>query len=539
MFTCDRASVMPFLCLRSSLYRGRFFWIVAVFLILGGVIGPKQASAELKLLFSGSLESNLFVGLKPETTPSILPGSTTSSNLGRYFDYRNANSLFLNLSAKVSKNLSGVARVQFRNINFSRATVSNDLQDYGQVLPLSVRLYEMYIDFLELAEWFDLRVGQQRIAWGKALAFNPTDNLNPFNLENPLDFQERLPTPAIKASFYMGEHVTLTLVAQPYYVPAVLPISLFRDVATIDFDFNSLVPKGFKLEKVNSSEKVQQVDFNIENMQAAGKLSFVFDKVSFALSYFWGRLYVPIPSSSNLTATKLGKTDPVTGDINVTTDVDVQLVFPRVHVIGFDFSTSLGPVGVWAEVGLFLPHQSFALEITQSIAPNLVANDPEQSKRLNPLSKEPFCPAPKAGEKKACPDSFPSTPYPKVTVGLEYTFPGGFYFNLQYLFGFFNEQALDKLHHFAFLVIRQPFWRDRLMLQITLGGEMDATPTSGDKGDGSSVGLAFLVNAELQFRPFDSGLITLGGVVGRGNKGTTLALFQDLDQVFLRFRLSF
>lgn len=72
------------------------------------------------------------------------------------------------------------------------------------------------------------------------------------------------------------------------------------------------------------------------------------------------------------------------------------------------------------------------------------------------------------------------------------------------------------------------------MLQITLGGELDTTPTSGDKGDGSNVGLAFLVNAELQFRPFDSGIITLGGVVGRGNKGTTLALFQDQPDL-LRF----
>ena len=511
------------LVLRHSTRHHRLFHVLLFSAILSSL--ATTARAESKLRFSGNLQSNLFVGLKPETSPSLL-GAPPTNNLGRLFDYRNSNSLFLTMDAKVSSNLVGQARVQIRNLNFSRVTVSNDLQDYNQIFPVSVRLHEMYIDFLNITEWFDLRVGQQRIAWGKSLAFNPTDNLNPFNLENPLEFQERLPTPAIKGSFYFGEHVTLTLVAQPFFVPAVLPISLFRDVATVDFNFSSLVPEGIRLGQIFTNERVQQIDFNLSNMQAAAKISLEFSKISMSFSYFWGRLFVPIPAAADLVNA---------GDISkspISPTVNVDLVYPRVHVIGFDVSTSLGPVGVWAEVGVFVPAESYELSITQSAFPNL---DPKN----NPITGRPFCPPPGADGRKVCPDSFPGTPFPKVTVGMEYTFPGGFYVNMQYLFGFFNEQALEKLHHFIFLVMRQPLFRERLLIQVTLGGELDATRTSGEAGDGSAVGLAFLVNAEIQFKPFDSGMIALGGVIGRGNKGTTLALFQDLDQIFLRCRLDF
>jgi len=43
-----------------------------------------------------------------------------------------------------------------------------------------------------LTSTLDIRIGRQRIAWGTADKLNPTDNLNPDDLEDIFDFGKHL-----------------------------------------------------------------------------------------------------------------------------------------------------------------------------------------------------------------------------------------------------------------------------------------------------------------------------------------------------------
>jgi hypothetical protein len=464
----------------------------------------------MKIKWKGTLGSNLFVGLSPAE------GDSSQSNLGQLFNYRNSNLFQLEVLAKLGDNMRGQARVEVRNLNFSQATTSFDLQNYNKNFPVSVRLFEAYMEFYSLWGFLDLSIGQQRIAWGSTTVFNPTDNINPFNLENPLDFQARLPVPAIKATFTLGEHVTVTLVNLPMYTPAILPISLFREVTTIDT--STLVPKGFTLGAIQSNEIINQPAFSVENMQGAARVGVELDPVNFSISYFFGRLFIPIPSKIPITGFD------ISGSTINATAKDVELSFPRVHIIGADASVALGGIDFRFEAALFVPVQEVKSDITMLSN----SNDPTSITRIHPLTGKPL-------EVTA----FKKDPFVKLVAEMEYTFPGGLHGIFQYIYGFFNEQNWDQLHHYWMLTLRKTFFRGKLEFRLVGGFELDVTPKSGENQDGTSPGYGFIANGEAIWKPFDAGQIVLGGIVTRGIEGTTFRLFQSLAQVYLRAKMEF
>ena len=89
--------------------------------------------------------------------------------------------------------------------------------------PVDVLLWEAYVEISSfLLDELDLKVGKQRIAWGTADKFNPTDNLNPNDLTDFLDFEAKVPSLAIKAGYYLGDY-TITGVWVPIFEPALFP----------------------------------------------------------------------------------------------------------------------------------------------------------------------------------------------------------------------------------------------------------------------------------------------------------------------------
>lgn len=72
---------------------------------------------------------------------------------------------------------------------------------------------------------FDLRMGRQIIAWGRADRINPTDNLTPrdFTLLVPEDDDQRRGTAAVRASVHRGG-LSLTAVWLPEFIPDTVPI---------------------------------------------------------------------------------------------------------------------------------------------------------------------------------------------------------------------------------------------------------------------------------------------------------------------------
>lgn len=89
--------------------------------------------------------------------------------------------------------------------------------DHRTIYEASLR--ELYVG--AFWEHLDLRIGNQRIAWGKADAVSPNDVLNPRDLRDPiLTDQElrRIPTFALRADLSADEHA-LQIVVQPFFVP--------------------------------------------------------------------------------------------------------------------------------------------------------------------------------------------------------------------------------------------------------------------------------------------------------------------------------
>jgi hypothetical protein len=81
-------------------------------------------------------------------------------------------------------------------------------------------LRELYVGVFR--DGFDLRIGNQRIAWGKGDAVSPNDVLNPPDLRDPIftDTElRRIPTFAVRADIEGGANA-LQLVVQPFFVPA-------------------------------------------------------------------------------------------------------------------------------------------------------------------------------------------------------------------------------------------------------------------------------------------------------------------------------
>ncbi len=201
--------------------------------------------------------------------------------------------------------------------------ILEDLPSVGRIesdYPVDVLLWEAYAELDQFIwENLDVKLGKQRIAWGAADKFNPTDNLNPNDLTDFLDFEAKMPSTALKASYYLGDY-TITGVWLPLFEPALWPrggtaFLLGQTPSTVDIPARTL-----------------------ENGMFALKLSGAAFNLDYSLSYFKGFDDIPIPV----------RIDPSTG---------LVMGFPEMQALGFDFAGEYGSVGFWGEMALFYPEE--------------------------------------------------------------------------------------------------------------------------------------------------------------------------------------
>ena len=170
------------------------------------------------------------------------------------------------------------------------------------------QLREAYLD-INLGP-MDLRIGKQIIVWGRTDRINPTDNLSPrdFTLLVPEDDDQRLGTPAVKATYYFKE-ISLSAYWLPDFSSDTIPIQKPPTPFTITEDVPDTSFGAWAL-------KVEQT----------GKV------VDWSLSYFNGYDLYP----------DLGITSP-------TQPTHLTLKNHRIYVIGADAATTLGRYGLRAE----------------------------------------------------------------------------------------------------------------------------------------------------------------------------------------------
>lgn len=196
------------------------------------------------------------------------------------------------------------------------------------------QLREAYAD-LYLGD-FDLRAGQQIIAWGRADGFNPTNNLTPqdYFVRSPEPDDIRLGNFLLRGRYTIKSHVRLEGIWVPVYRHSVYRFDLFDMPDFVNFT------------------DVKNPDAVLKNGSFAGKVEFLFDRFDGSVSWFDG--FDPMPGMV------AGPLQEIPGE---NPSVDLYARPFRQQTWGLDFSFGLGSYGVRGEAAYCKPDAAFKGEI--------------------------------------------------------------------------------------------------------------------------------------------------------------------------------
>ncbi len=458
------------------------FYIIIVLLSF-----PPRLSAEVD--FSGFIQLD----------KRVLREETDKPFVGMYNTFRLESKAFL------SEEVSALASLDLRYYDFANTESLSELSQREEINPLEFGLWEGYLDLYGfLVDEVDLRLGKQRIAWGTADKLNQTDNLNPDDFSDLLDFGRKLPSTALMATYYLGDF-SLIGAWLPSLRPALLP------AGGIPFDVKSY---GFPIyEDVNLIIKEYEIELPpkyLRNSMGAVKLAGNLFNIDFSLSYFYGYDDIPIPEVVTITSITPASLSPPL-DI----EAAIKLNFPKMQVISVDLAGEVFSIGYWAEGGLFIPEE-VKIEITSDDV--LIAVALDLLKESGKLPEEIVY--------------LEDKPYFKYTLGMDYTFKSGIYLNAQWMHGFFTEAGEDNLEDYIMVFLEKKFFREELKLK--LGGGIEVKDF-----DDFSENYAYIIIPEISYYPADNVELTLGTFILEGKEGTMFGQMKDQDQIFLKARVSF
>jgi hypothetical protein len=218
-----------------------------------------------------------------------------------------------------------------------RAAVYN-LDDVFQDVSPALEFDEAYVD-VRLAS-VDLRIGKQKVAWGKLDRTQPNDLINPLSYTDPFlqdETERKIGVPAVQASYYVPDaafvppesRVTLVWVPQyvPYrfslascqvqggtsycdverwYPPAALPPTNF-DVPGGITHINGQPNPPFRAPLAFRTENVPTPSLRLENTEVGLRYAGIAHGADFAFYYFHG---FDVQPAFRLRAEAFGEPDP-------------------------------------------------------------------------------------------------------------------------------------------------------------------------------------------------------------------------------------
>lgn len=381
----------------------------------------------------------------------------------------------LKIASELSSQAAGYAELKLRTADGPDVSTLADLASKSKVSAYSLELKEAYIDIFGFPlSNLDIRAGKQRIAWGAADKLNPTDNLNPYDFTDFLDFGEKIPTNAMKLTGYF-DNTTLTLAALPVFTPAAMP-STFD--TSINGYINAYLPAGMTL--VSSESQLTLPATTLGNSMYALKLARTIWGQDMSISYFKG--FDSVPNMSNLTLTAVSATQMACA---------LTMTYPEIQVLGYDLAGSFNDIGYWLEVASFTPDQA---DMTVISPAGTTTTEVGQ--------------------------------YTKYTLGWDYTFTYDVYVNQQWMHGFFDERG-STLSDFLITRIEKKIMDDDVLLALNWLAEYK----NGVVGN--------MFGPKVSFYPADATEIELGGFNITGAAGSKLSTWENMDQVYLRFKYSF
>lgn len=406
--------------------------------------------------------------------------------------YWNQNKLNLKFQKK-RENTEMFCELEIRTRGFPRLHTTADLMAFGKnnITPLTVSLKEAYIDLYGfLFPNIDLRIGKQRIAWGTADSFNPTDNINPDDLEDIFAFGKHIATTSLSSKIYFGGY-TFSFVFQPVFTPAKMPCSEWASA----FSEPLVLPSPLRLAGYADTIVLPENRVN-KTSSIAFKIARTFFDFDFSLSYFRGRDDFPLVNYVKLS--------PVDTSTPTLVNADISMIYPGIQVVGFDMAGQIGIIGVWAENAVFFPEKV-----------NLIQDLTE------------------LGQGRSVSSALDNVPYVKFVLGGDYTFENGVYVNLQYIHGFINERGRNNLEDYIMFGSEKDYLNGNLKIKpLTFVAEVKNFSRLGNN-------YALIYSPMLTYSPYDNLEINLGGMIFGGKETTSFGRLKDKNSVFMNFKYYF
>ena len=406
----------------------------------------------------------------------------------------NETRLTLNLNKRITGNSKFYSEVWLRNIGLPNITTSSDLYNKGIVDPYNLEIREAYVQIYGfLSKNLDVTFGRQRIAWGTADKLNPTDNLNPYDMEDILDFGRHRGSDAINLNYYFNNDFSMQGVFIPFFQPANMPVGIFSGALNPGTD----LPQGMVLKE--NTDTILMPRYNLSQSSISGlKLKGFVKGVDFSVSYVWGIDGLPLNTRNTFIPVD------TLGGININS----QLSFSRTHIIGADLATSLGGIGFWAEAAVFIPEKNIVMS--------------------NDFSA--FYPIPVIQDSLILDKT---KPYVKFIVGGDYFFADGSYFNLQYMHGFIHERGNKDLNDYFFLQYEKKFFNDKLKV-APIGGGFIVADWNEIKDN-----YALVYMPEIAYQATGNAEITLSAVIFDGKGNNLFANLKDYNMFMFKLKYSF
>jgi len=423
-------------------------------------------------------------------------------------DYRNINRASLGADAQVGDGVAARVRLEVRNRNAPTIDEVDQHGDVSRVQPVTLRMPEAWVEGYDvLLPGLDLRVGSQRIPWGTADGWSPSDRLNPYDLEDPTQFDRRLPVPALLASYHLGS-VTVSVAWMPVFVPALLPTDEF-DLTENVGDPDELVDLGDYVG--GDTPTVNEVETQVRLPRRTLTESAVAVRVAWespfgdlALGAYRGRDSLP-QVSGRVVPTGWSGSDEI--------DIHAELAYPRIQTVSAELRGPLfGDVSGWAETVAVFPSR------TRALVPRSFLDDLLSLGLIDSSPSEDVTAETQSGD-----------PYVTGVAGADVTLPGDVYVNAQYLHGFFGERSRKDLHHYALAALRYPSTGGKLRLQLRGGVEV---------GDGLEE-LGWLALARVTWLHADALRSSLLVTWQDGPDATTLGRFSELSEARVSFGAEF
>ncbi len=440
----------------------RVAFIIAI--IAASVSMTSVATADVEVDWGAFVENDLWASVHRVDEPGI---------------YRNQTALGFDLKASlVPDKLRFVGDIQFVWTGFTRDTEFEGLTTRNTVSPYHFESQAAYIEVIEILPYLDLRVGRQIVQWGASDVFNPTNNLNAPDMEDPLKLGELVANEMIRLDWNPGaDNFIFTAVWVPVFQPAMVPGSALLAVGDPESMFPFVSPQTrLRAERIRNiylrnpeyynihqpHVVASMPEFSMANSQVGLKMQWLVGMFDMSLSYYKGIDTFPVPVKSYSSAERAGES-AADGTPILDVDSDVKLVYPKKQVLGFDIAGQLpflDDAGFWLEGAVFFPEAvQMSFDITE-VAP---------------------------GAEVIVDDVVTDHAYFKYTIGADYSINEHLFVTAQFLHGFLDEFGSHAINNYWIATVDIKMAQERLLLRLVGMGEIphedDDIPLDDD-GDG-------------------------------------------------------